>query len=350
MKKGCMVVASILMGTLVLAGCGKVDNTNPNPSDYIELGQYKGLEYVMPSAEVSDGDIEDELNYLASGYATQETVTDGTVQNGDTVNIDYTGKKDGDAFEGGSAEGFDLSIGSGVFIPGFEEGLIGTSSGETVDLNLTFPEDYQAADLAGADVVFTVKINEIKRSKLPEINDAFIQEISQGQYSTLDEYKIALEEQMKVDNAEYAELQIYTDLMSMAVENATIKKDIPEEYVQTKVSRLLINSQQMAKEYGVDYETFLSQYMQMTPSEFNTQSVEYARTAAKQSLVLMAIANAENISVSDEELQQGIDEYVQQYGYASEEEFKASTNMDDFKEYILTSKVEEFLVQNAVIK
>lgn len=352
MRKRHNFIAVMLVGAAVaisLIGCGKADDNNMKPEDYIELGLYKGLEITKPSGEVSEEDVEDELNYLANAYAEEEVLTEGTVCEGDVANIDYEGKKDGVAFQGGTAQGYDLTIGSHTFIDGFEDGLIGKKIGDTVDLNLTFPENY-TPELAGADVVFTVKINSVKRYIAPEITDELIKEISEGEYDNVEDYKAALEEQIREDDAEYAELQMYTDLLSMAVDNATIIKDIPNDFIQAKIARLLLNAQDYANAYGLDFDTFLEQHMQMTQEEYNAQSVEYAKKAAKQSLVLQAIANAEGIEVTDEELEKGIDDYVQMYNYSSRDEFINSTNMDDFKEYILTSKVEEFLYNNAIFK
>ena len=350
MRKIKVVVSAFLTGTLLamtLTGCGKVDNANPKPEDYIKLGLYKGLEYKMPSGEVTEEEIQDELMYLASSLATQEVVTEGVVENGDLANIDYMGKLDGVAFDGGTAQGYDLSIGSHSFIDGFEEGLIGTAIGDTVDLNLTFPEEYHADNLAGQDVVFTVTVNYVTKDIIPELTDEVIKELSNGEYTNIEDYKAALEEQMVADNLEYNNLQVYTELLHMAVDNAEVVKDIPQDYIQTKISRMLINVQDYAKAYNMDLESFLEQYMGMTKEEYNAQSIEYAVEAAKQSLVIRAIAAAEGIAVSEEDMQKAINEYIEQYGYKDEADFRAQTNMDDFEEYILTSKVEDFLYENA---
>lgn len=343
-----VILASLMLAS-ILSGCGKSDNSMPKPEDYVELGTYKGLEYVMSSAEVSEEEIEEEMAYLAAGFAEAQVLTEGVVESGDTANIDYLGKLNGVAFDGGTAKGYDLGIGSHTFIDGFEDGLIGVKIGDTVDLNLTFPENYGSSDLAGQAVVFTVTVNSVKRDKIPEITDEFILEISDGQYKNVAEYKAALEEQMIAEQVEYQNSAIYAELLNMAVENATIKKDIPNDYIQAKISRILINAQDYATAYGIDFDTFINEYMGMTKEEYNVQAVEYANKAAKESLVMQAIANAEGISITEEELQKAIDEYVNGYGYESEEEFTSSTNMDDFKEYILTSKVEEFLYNNANI-
>lgn len=349
MKK---VVSTTILATLfatLLTGCdsGKL---NLNPDDYIQLGQYKGLEIVKASYEVSQDDIDDELNTLAAAYAEEEKVTDGKVEMGDIANIDYEGKKDGVAFDGGTAKGYDLEIGSGTFIPGFEDGLVGTKVGETVDLPLTFPENYGHTELAGADVIFTVKVNYVTRKNLPTVDDAFIKDISEGQYKNLAEYTAALEEQMESEYTEFYELQYYEDLLNQAIANATVIKEFPSDYLRKKTERMLVNAQQYAISYNLPFEEFLDQYMGLTKEEFNKQAIEYAETAAKESMVILAIANAEGISVSEDDISKAIAEYVELGTYASEEEFRAlgEATMEELKEYILTSKVEEFLADNAV--
>ena len=343
-----VVIAGAVIAT-ALAGCGKADNLNPKPEKYIELGQYKGLTYELSSGEVSEEDIEEELYYLASSFAEDEILDEGVVQEGDVANIDYVGTLDGVAFDGGTASGYDLTIGSHTFIDGFEDGLVGARIGDTVDLNLTFPENYGAEELAGQDVVFTVTVNYVTRADVPEVTDEFITEVSEGQYTNVEDYKAALEEQMQAENVDYENQLVYTELLQMAVDNATVKNDLPQEYIQEKVNRMLINVQDYASAYNLDLESFLDQYMGLTKDEYNSQAIEYAEKAAKESLVVQAIADKEGISISDEELQEAIDTYVEEYGYESEEDFTENTDMDDFKEYILTSKVEDFLYENAKI-
>lgn len=350
MRKTKVMIASLVainLLAMILTACGKEESSIPNPDEYITLGQYKGLEYDMTPTQITEDDIEEEMNFLASSYATSEVLTEGEVKEGDVANIDFEGKLDGVAFDGGTSKGYDLTIGSHSFIDGFEEGLVGVSIGDTVDLNLTFPENYGAANLAGKDVVFTVTVNSVKRDVLPEINDDFIKEISKNQYKTVEEYKIALQKQMAEDDAKNSELRALSELLKMAVANAKVNKDIPNAYIQSKVNRMLINVQDYAKTYNMDVDSFLEQYMGLSRSEYNAQSIEYAKEAAKQSLVIWAIAQKEDLLVTDEELNKAINEYIEQYGYKDEEDFRSKTDMNDFTEYILTSKVEDFLYENA---
>lgn len=344
------VAATCLVCMICVTGCNTSELVKLDPTEYIELGQYKGLEIVKSSYVISEDDVQEEFNTLASAYATSEKVTEGKVEENDVANIDYEGKKDGVAFEGGTSQGYDLTIGSGTFIPGFEEGLIGTEIGQTVDLPLTFPKNYGHKELAGADVVFTVTVNYVTRNKLPEITDDFIKDISEGQYANVLEYTEALKKQMESEYTEFYELQYYEDLLNQAIDNATVKKEFPDNYLKKKTERMLVNARQYAISYNLPFDQFVEEYMGMTTDEFNNQAVEYAEKAAKESMVVWAIAQKEGLTVSEEDITKAIQQYVDLGTYASEEEFRSEgeEKMEDLKEYILTSKVEEFLAENAV--
>ena len=321
-----------------------------DPDDYIELGQYKGLEVTRMSTEVSKEEVEaeylDNLEYLLK----PEEVTDrDEVENGDIVNIDFVGKIDGKAFTGGSGEGYDLTIGSGSFIPGFEQGLIDQKVGEQVSLNLTFPDNYpNDKDLEGKKVVFEVSVNSIKRS--PEPTDDRIKEATDGMYATIEEYKKSIKESLEKSAADYADSAMYTDLWEQVIDNATLKKDIPKELTQDKMDIIAENAKSYAGMYGLDWDGYLSQIMGKTQEEFDSEAMEYAQKAAKESLVLMALAKAENIEVTEDEYNKAIDEYVDLYSYDSAEDFLSTVDADRFREYILTSKVQEFIAGEANIK
>ena len=360
MRKGHLYYAAIIAGAFValtLAGCETADNDNPKPEAYVELGAYKGLEYTIPSGEVTQAEIDDELLYLASNFPVKNTVTNGVVELGDIVNIDYEGTLNGKAFDGGSAKGIDVQTEAdeelGIRYDSgfeFEEHLIGAIIGNTINFDVVLPEDYDRDELAGKKVEFSVMINSVQRDGIPEVNDDFIAEISEGQYKTLDEYTVALKEQMEKENLELEESLVYTKLLDMATENAVLKKDLPSAYVEKKHRRLLENSMSMAGQYGVDFATFLNRYMNMSEEEYYAQADEYALKAAKQSLVVQLIAKAEGITVSDDELNAAADVYVEQYKYESRDAFLQETDMDDFREYILISKIQDMLYENAVIK
>ncbi len=346
-KQGlCLAVLTALI-CASFAGCG----TEFNPEDYIELGQYKNLPYTKLVHEVTQQEIDDELDLLLSSYSTKEEITDRTdIQFGDIANIDYAGTLDGVPFAGGTAAGYDLEIGSGRFIDGFEDGLVGVCVGETVDLPLTFPDPYvNNEELSGAEVIFTVTVNSISKAVKPELTDELITEISQGQYTTADDYLAALEEQISAEYNEYNDLQMYSDLWQIVLDNATLKVDLPEELLNEQIQKMEENAKVYAENYNLEYEDFLQQMMGLTPEEFKEQTQEYAVTAAKQELVLQLIAQKENIFVSAIDLQKAMEEYISLYNYKDEKDFREQTDMEEFEEYILTSKVQDFIVENADI-
>ena len=319
----------------------------------VRLGQYKGLEISVNSAKVTQEDIDAQIETALSSEAEQIEVTNRAVKDGDIVNIDYEGKKDGVAFDGGTAQGYDLAIGSGTFIEGFEEGLIGAKLGETRDLNLTFPENYGAQELAGQDVVFTVKVNSIKEEKLPELTDELAQKINPD-VKTVDEFKAYIKDSLEkaaIDasrNAAYSQLLNMVDASSEIVSGNDIPAGILNEVIEAEKSSF----ESMMQAYGMDIKTYLSS-QGLTEEQYNEQIKVYSESVARQKLLVRALAQAEKIEVSDADLSEQYENYAQEYGYSSAEEFKSAVEeqqgVDTFKEAVLTRKVEEMLFNNATI-
>ena len=319
----------------------------------VRLGQYKGLEISVNSAKVTQEDIDAQIETALSSEAEQIEVTNRAVKDGDIVNIDYEGKKDGVAFDGGTAQGYDLAIGSGTFIEGFEEGLIGAKLGETRDLNLTFPENYGAQELAGQDVVFTVKVNSIKEEKLPELTDELAQKINPD-VKTVDEFKAYIKDSLEkaaIDasrNAAYSQLLNMVDASSEIVSGNDIPAGILNEVIEAEKSSF----ESMMQAYGMDIKTYLSS-QGLTEEQYNEQIKVYSESVARQKLLVRALAQAEKIEVSDADLSEQYENYAQEYGYSSAEEFKSAVEgqqgVDTFKEAVLTRKVEEMLFDNATI-
>lgn len=363
MKK--RIITGIMLALcLGLTGCGGADNESTEAAvsaaksiwdsidaeKYVTLGNYKGLEVTRLSTAVSEADIEAELADSIEAFTEAVEVTDrDDVRDGDIVNIDFVGKKDGEAFEGGSSEGFDLTIGSGTFIPGFEDGLIGMKVGDKTELNLTFPDYYPNDEsLQGQPVVFEVSVNAIKTR--PDITDEIVKKATDGEYDNVEAYKEHIKEDLETNAVQYADSAMYIDLWQQVLDSSELKKDAPEELVNVKIDAIKKNAETFAQSYGMDWDTYLSQVMGMTQEEFEKEAVEYAKEGAKESLVLMALAKAENIELSADEISKATMEYVEMYNYGSVQDFMESVNMDDFKEYVLMSKVQEFLADQAVIK
>ena len=224
----------------------------------VTLGEYLGVEVVNNVTAVSDEEVDAYIEYMMSMYSNKEEITDrDVVENGDIANIDYEGKKDGAAFEGGTAAGYDLVIGSGSFIPGFEEGLVGVKKGETVDLELTFPENYGTEDLAGAEVVFTVTVNGIYQEVATEFNDEFVAGMGIENVSTAEEYRAYMKSMMEESYAEQAKQDLEFQVISVVTENAQVK-EIPQALIDKFYNINLSNMSYQASMYGMDVESFVS--------------------------------------------------------------------------------------------
>ena len=321
-----------------------------NVDEYVTLGEYKGLEVVNTQQPVSDEEVDSYIEYLLSstGGELEEIADRDVIENGDVANIDYVGKKDGAAFDGGTDEGYDLKIGSGSFIPGFEEGLVGVKKGETVDLELTFPENYHAADLAGTKVVFTVTVNGIYKELVPEFNDEFVKGLGIENVSTTEEYRSYLKTTMEENEKQYALQDMQTQLLTIVTENATVSgrpQELVDRFYQVNINNMTYN----AMMYGMDLETFVSAYYGMDNETFETETVAAAEESAKQALVCLKIAADENIVVTEEEVNEAIENNYAEYGYANAEDFKASIDMNEYKDSLLLNKIVDFLVENATI-
>ena len=311
-------------------------------SDYVTLGDYKGVKVSVDAAVVTDEYLDSYIDYVLQSNMLTTEVTDRPVQEGDIVNIDYEGKIDGVAFDGGTAEGYDLAIGSGSFIDGFEDGLIGAETGETRDVEVTFPEDYHGTDVAGKDAVFTVTVNSISVETLPELTDEFVQGLGVGA-ETVEEYRqyaydLLMEEQQANHDAE-AEMAVLETVMN----NAKLQ-DPPEDMTNRYYSRLIDNMNYYASMYGYDLETFLS--LNGTSEE---TIMESARNAAKQLITMQAIAEAEGIEVTDEELDEEIEANAVSMGYEDADAYREALDAEGYREYMLTEKVLDFLLENAEV-
>lgn len=315
----------------------------------VTLGEYKGVEVVSTAVGVSDEEVEAYIEYMMSMYSNLEEVTDrDVVENGDVVNIDYEGKKDGVAFEGGTSQGYDLAIGSGTFIPGFEEGLVGVKTGETVDLNLTFPEDYSSEDLAGAQVVFTVTVNGIYQETIPELNDEFVVQLAIEGVTTTEEYRVYMKTMMEESYGEQAKQDLEVQVITMVTENAQIK-EVPQGLIDKFYDININNMTYTASMYGMDLNSFVSAYYGLDEEAFEAETVIAAEESAKQAMVCLKIAAQENITISEEEMNTAIEENYALYGYGSVEDFKSVVDLQEYKDSLLLTKIVNFLVENAVV-
>lgn len=314
------------------------------PESYgsVKLAEYKGVEVEVESTSVTDEEVETELNNILAYSATTQEVTDRAVQTGDIVNIDYTGTKDGVAFDGGTATGHDLIIGSGSFIDGFEDGLIGANIGDTLNLNLKFPESYHNVDLAGADVVFEVKINSISVEVTPELSDAWVEEYTGGEQKTIAEYKevlrTQLEESKKLNNEQLAQSLVVEKLL------ADSEFTVNEAAVEYEYSQAMMQFEEAMTAYGWtldDYASMMGTDAEGVKTEIRTQ----AESRVKQNLLFTTIAEKEGIQLNDEVYAK----FAELQG-ATVEDLVSTYGQDMVDEATLYYEVVMFLYENANIK
>jgi trigger factor len=313
-------------------------------NDYITLGEYKGLKVSYTKLEVTDADVDAAIKSDLEANATEEEVSDRAVQDGDIVNIDYEGLKDGVAFEGGTAQGYDLVIGSGNFIEGFEDGLIGAKVGEEVALNLTFPENYNSAELAGQAVVFNVKVNSIKVSVVPELSEDFVK--NNTDYDSIAAYKDGIREELTKENEETMKNEKIKNLIITIVDTSTISS-YPQSIVDYYAFEMESYYQQYASMFGYELVDFLAANG-LTEEKYAEEKQSYAEDRTAQELVLNAIIKAENMQLTDEEYKAGVAGYVEEYGYASEEEFLQIATEEQIKESLIWEKAIEFILEQSV--
>ena len=308
-------------------------------SEYVTLGEYKDLTVEVTPVEVTDDQVMDKI-----ASETKQTLTEGTVESGDTVNIDYVGKIDGEEFDGGSAEGYDLEIGSCTFIDGFEDGIIGMQVGDTKDLELKFPEDYHSTDLAGKDVVFTVTVNSI--SRVPELTDKVADSVVEGM--TAEAYQESVRQDLEDQAKESQKTEAEQKLLQAVYENATID-GYPEENLQYTIKRAKDYYEWLASMYGMSLDDYLKNYG-MTQDEFNEQIQPVAEEALGEEMTLLAIAKEENIEVSDEEYEAGLARYAEAQGMDDPSKLEEAYGENYIKNSLLQEKVLEFLYENATIE
>jgi trigger factor len=311
----------------------------------VELGQYKGVEAVMPKVEITEEDLERELKSVLERNSRQVKIEDRPVADGDTVNIDYEGFLDGVPFEGGKGADYDLKIGSGTFIPGFEEQLIGKNLDEECDIDVTFPEDYGSEELKGKAVVFHVKINEIKVRELPELDDEFAKDVSE--FDTLEEYKNSLREKL-ADNAQKRADGTFEDNVVKAVSD-NAKVDIPEVMIDREVEQMIQEQSQQMRYQGIELEQYLG-YIGQTMDSFREQLRDGASRRILMSLVIEAVAKAENIEASEEEVEAEIERLAAMYQMKAEDLKSRMLGDDDgfVRENVVRQKAVELLKAEAV--
>ncbi|WP_019720886.1 trigger factor [Heyndrickxia coagulans] len=309
----------------------------------VKLGEYKGLEVEKPDTEVTDEDVEEELKKLQERLAELVIKEDGEAEMGDTVVIDFEGFVDGEAFEGGSAENYSLELGSGNFIPGFEEQLVGVKTGDEKEIEVTFPEEYHASELAGKKAVFKVKVHEIKAKHLPELDDEFAQD-ADDEVETLDALKEKIKKDLKESKEHAAKHAVEDAVVEKAAENAEM--DIPEAMINTELNRMLQEFEQNLSAQGLNLELYY-QFSGQNEEALRNQMKEDAEKRVRFNLTLEAIANAEKLEVSDEEVDEELKRMSEMYGMPVEDIRRVLGSTDGIKADLKARKAIDFLVQNS---
>lgn len=305
----------------------------------VELNKYKDFNFKKVTVEISDADIEDALITLQERDMTYEPVENrDTVQKGDVAVIDFEGKKDGVAFEGGTAKGFSLNIGSGQFIPGFEDGVIGMKKGETKDLNLTFPKEYNSAELAGKDVVFTVTVHEIKEKVKPEINDDFARDIDPNSKG-LDDLKSKLKKGLQTEADKATQLEAFGQILEQIVKENPF--EVPYSFVKEQSDRLAFNAMNQFYQMGLNPEQVGISF-EMMAQRYLAQAEEQV----KQAIVINEVAKLENIAVEEEDINKFLSFHAELQGRTVEEirkELESQMQMEAVRNDVLGDKVYKFL-------
>ena len=308
----------------------------------VKLGEYKGLTAEKDEVSVSDEDVDNELKpYIAR--ATRMVTVEREAKNGDTAVIDFEGFKDGVPFEGGKAEKYSLELGSGSFIPGFEDQVAGMKAGEEKDVNVTFPEDYGAKDLAGAPVVFKVKVHEVQEKQVPVLDDEFAKDVSE--FDTLEAFKKDLADKVKARKETSAENMFKNALIQQVVENMEV--EIPDAMVDYEADKLVNNYAQRVTSQGMPFEQYLAM-MGMTMEQMKEQAKEQALHQVQSDLALGAIVEAEKIEISDEDVDAAIKRLAEQYGM-TEEQVKSALNIEDLKKDLAREKAATTVLDSAKV-
>lgn len=319
----------------------KADEAKKAPEDYgkVTLGKYKDLDIAIEDTTVSEEELQSEIDMILAAYPEYEEIKDRPAQLGDTVNIDYIGRKEGAAFAGGTASAYDLELGSNQFIPGFEDKLVGAKVGEVRNLDLKFPENYHSEELKGQDVVFEVKVNAIKVKKDAELTDDIVKTYTQGEFTNIKDFTEDLRkklEQIKKDsakgNAQVAALQEIID---------NSKFEVNDEAIEYEMERIKDMYNNMATMYGMSYED-LAQANGMSVEDLDKEIKKSAELYSKQKLALKAIAETEKIELSDDDYKK-----FAELSSQTREELEAQYGKKELEEVILSNKVADFILDSA---
>lgn len=322
-----IAIVAVIAIILVFVNNKQSKEYNYDLSKYVKVGNYKGLEYASQKASVTDEEVDVEIQRRLQKAAKTENSKTGKVENGDTINISFVGKIDGKEFEGGSSESTDITVGTTQMIDGFVEGLIGKNVGESVTLNLKFPDDYGKTDLQGKAVEFKVTINSKKKISVPKLNKEFVKKNSK--YKTVKEYKEGVKKELLNQKQKSIDSTVKQELWSRIIDKSKAKK-YPEKELNEAMSqanKLEESYKAQAQNYGMEWETYLKTVMRTDKKGFEKLKQEYAKNIVFNRMVMYSIARSENISLSNREYKKEILKILEDNGY-DEESFKKAFGKD----------------------
>lgn len=348
LRRKTAAMAVILAASALMTACGSKEYLKDiKASDYVTLGNYIGIEASAAEPVVEDGMVDMYLAYYVLPQVPAEEVTGRAIEEGDIANIDFVGYLDGEAFEGGSGTNYDLTIGAHQFIDGFEEGLIGVNIGETVSLDLTFPDPYtNNTDLSGAPVVFEVTVNSISRQKF---TDEYVQSMGLAGCNTVQDLRDYLYNAFYDSAVLDYENTIETTLTNTIMANSTFME--PPTKMVDRFAQTIENARTtLAAQYGMTLENYMQTSMGMDEAAYKEQFQKEAVTNAQQYIMYQAIADAEGLNPTEEQLQEEVSSRVEAYGYESEKAFRESNDVEAIKEQLMRRNVLEFLKENGKIE
>lgn len=334
MKKLTGLLSVLVTASMMLTGCsGKISN------DVITINKYKGLEVEkVTAAEVTDADVEASIQSTLDTLATETEITDRPAQEGDYIVIDFVGKQDGVAFTGGSADDQYFQLGSGGYIPGFEDGIVGHSVGEVFDIEVTFPEEYHSEEMAGQDAVFTITLDQIIERIVPELTDELVASELSSTAKTVEEYRAEEKANLEKSNKESAESEYLSKLWNALLEQCEVE-EYPEADVEEMNAEIEAQYGDLASMFQVDVDTLIQQYYQITQQEMVEELL-------KQQYAIELIAEKENIVLTVEEYEAELEEYATRWGYTSEA-MEETLGHDKLESIFMQEKVEEFLYEHS---
>lgn len=343
------IFALLLAMLLTLTACGPSSFQEADPGKYIVLGEYKGLSYPKKELKVTDFSIQTEINSamtkLGYGKEIPKTIKEGTIEINDIVNIDYSGTKDGIAFSGGTAKEQSLTIGSGQFVPGFEEQLVGVKVGETVNIELTFPLNY-SSELRGQDVVFEVTVNSITgKMTYPELTDDIVNEIDE-EVKTADELRQKIKIDLEAANALEVQGVVEFQLWNRVLESSSVKKEIPSKLTAIYEKQFDAYHKTQATQYGLKSIKEYLKANNVSEDVYNSIKKESAMAQAKEMMIAYAIAKAENYIVTDEVYNDSIEKYAAEAGY-SESNYVSAVGENNIKNQIVLDYAVDLVLENA---